>query len=266
MEDSGINQRRVATERQGKVLVITVDNAPVNALSSAVRQELLQAIEAAEADAGCEAVVLHGAGKHFSGGADVREFGKAGLLPTLPDLCARIEALSKPVIAAIHGVCLGGGFELALSAHYRVAAEDARIGLPEVLLGLLPGAGGTQRTTRLGGARIALDLALSGRQAGARELSQHGLIDMVVASKNIVGAPVAFAVELARQGIRPRRAREATSGLADIQANRGAVEQARADAEKKFRGLLSPFQIIEAVEVALEKPFDEGMAVERGYF
>jgi 3-hydroxyacyl-CoA dehydrogenase len=256
----------VTTELRGEILTVTLNHPPVNALSAAVRRRLMHAFDAAESDAACAAIVLTGEGRNFSGGADIREFGKTGLLPTLPDLCARIEASSKPVIAAIHGVCLGGGLEIALSAHYRVASEDARLGLPEVLLGLLPGAGGTQRGTRLIGAQAALDLMLSGRHVGAPEALSWGLVDRLVPAGQDLDAAIAYARELIGQRTAPRRSRDATAGLADAQANRAAIDAARTEAQKKSRGLFSPFKIIDAIEAALERPFDEGIAIERGHF
>ncbi|HEX7936898.1 MAG TPA: enoyl-CoA hydratase-related protein, partial [Paraburkholderia sp.] len=139
----------VTRELRGKVLLVTIDHAPVNALSADVRRGLLAAIEAADAAPSVEAVLIVGAGRNFIAGADIREFGKPPVPPSLPDVCNRIEACTKPVVAAIHGAALGGGLEVALAAHYRLAVEGAKLGLPEVQLGLLPGAGGTQRAPRL---------------------------------------------------------------------------------------------------------------------
>ena len=135
----------VSSERHGAVTVITVDNPPVNALSQAVRAGIMAGVDAAENDEDCQAIVIHCAGRTFIAGADIKEFGKPPQEPYLPDLITRIEACGKPVVAAIHGTALGGGFELAMGCHYRIAAESASVGLPEVNLGLLPGASGTQR-------------------------------------------------------------------------------------------------------------------------
>ena len=139
----------VTRQHRGSVLVVTVDNPPVNALGVDVRRGLAAAIEAAQADTAVAAVLIIGAGRNFIAGADIREFGKPPQPPALPDVCNRIEACSKPVIAAIHGAALGGGLEIALAAHYRLAVAGAKLGLPEVSLGLIPGAGGTQRAPRL---------------------------------------------------------------------------------------------------------------------
>ncbi|WP_312552637.1 enoyl-CoA hydratase/isomerase family protein, partial [Massilia sp.] len=135
---------QVVREQHGDILLVTIDNPPVNALGVDVRRGLMEAIDAADGDASVKAIVLAGAGRNFLGGADIREFGKPPMPPALPDVCNRIEASNKLVVAAIHGAALGGGLEIALSAHYRVALPGAKLGLPEVALGLLPGAGGTQ--------------------------------------------------------------------------------------------------------------------------
>ncbi|MBC7157176.1 MAG: enoyl-CoA hydratase/isomerase family protein, partial [Rhodobacteraceae bacterium] len=144
------------------VALVTIDNPPVNALSHPVRAGLVAAIAAAEADPAVAAIVLTGAGRTFPAGADIREFDTPPQDPWLPEVCDRIEDCAKPVVAALHGTALGGGYELALAAHWRIAQATARIGLPEVTLGILPGAGGTQRTPRLAGAAAALGLMLSG--------------------------------------------------------------------------------------------------------
>ncbi|EJO61932.1 enoyl-CoA hydratase-related protein, partial [Burkholderia multivorans] len=146
----------VTRERRDKVLVVTIDHPPVNALSADVRRGLADALDAAQADDAIRAVLIVGAGRNFIAGADIREFGKPPVPPSLPDVCARIESSAKPVVVALHGATLGGGLEVALAAHYRLAVPGAKLGLPEVTLGLLPGAGGTQRTPRLIGARAAL--------------------------------------------------------------------------------------------------------------
>ncbi len=256
----------VTARPHGAVTVVTIANPPVNALSAAVRRGLADAIAAAQADDECAAVLIVGEGNNFIAGADIREFGKPPVPPMLPAVCDTIESSSKPVVAAIHGAALGGGLEVALSAHYRIAAEGAKLGLPEVALGLLPGSGGTQRTPRLVGAKATLDLALSGRHASAKEALAMGLVDRVVPAGDIAAAGLAYAQELVAARAPVRRTREATTGLADDAANRAAITAARADAQKKSRGLFSPFKIIDAVEAALDKPFDEGMAFERTAF
>ncbi|MGV5669727.1 enoyl-CoA hydratase-related protein, partial [Burkholderia pseudomallei] len=172
----------VTRERRDKVLVVTIDHPPVNALSADVRRGLVDALDAADADAAVGAVLIVGAGRNFIAGADIREFGKPPVPPLLPDVCNRIETSGKPVVVALHGAALGGGLEVALAAHYRLAVPGAKLGLPEVQLGLLPGAGGTQRTPRLIGAKAALELMLSGRHASAEEALALGLVDRLAHS------------------------------------------------------------------------------------
>ena len=255
----------VRTQLHGKILLVTVDNPPVNALGVAVRRGLAAAMDQAEADAGIAAVLIVGAGKSFIAGADIREFGLPPQAPMLTDVCKRIESSKKPVIAAIHGAALGGGLEVAIAAHYRIAVANAKLGLPEVLLGLLPGAGGTQRTPRLIGAAAALDLMLSGRHAGAAEALQLGLIDRLAKSDDTLAEGLAYAQELLAAHAAPRRSRDAT-GLADGDASRAAIAAARAEQAKKNRNLFSPHKIVDAVEAALDKPFDEALKFERTLF
>ncbi|MGF6728663.1 3-hydroxyacyl-CoA dehydrogenase [Paraburkholderia youngii] len=255
----------VMRELRGKVLLVTIDHAPVNALSADVRRGLLAAIEAADADRAVEAVLIVGAGRNFIAGADIREFGKPPLPPSLPDVCNRIEACGKPVIAALHGAALGGGLEVALAAHYRIAVEGAKLGLPEVQLGLLPGAGGTQRTPRLIGAPAALDLVLSGRHASAKEAFALGLIDRLGDSDDILAEGLAYAHELLAAHAPVRRTRDAAA-LNDRAASLAAIAKAREETAKKARGLFSPLKIVDAVEAAIEKPFDEGLKFERTLF
>ena len=255
----------VTFQRRGDVFVVTIDNPPVNALGVDVRRGLVAAIDAAEADSGAKAVLVVGAGRNFIAGADIREFGKTPQPPSLPEVCLAIENCSKPVVAAIHGAALGGGLEVALSAHYRLAAPSAKLGLPEVALGLLPGSGGTQRAPRLIGVKPALELMLSGRHAGAKEALSLGLVDRLGTEADALAEGLAYAQELVAANAPVRRTREA-AGLADAEASRAALEAARADTAKKSRGLFSPMKIIEAVEAALTLPFDEGMALERKLF
>jgi len=255
----------VARAMHGDILVVTIDNPPVNALGVDVRRGLVDAIAAAGADSAVKAVLIVGSGKTFIGGADIREFGKPPMTPFLPDVCNGIEACSKPVVAVIHGAALGGGLEIALAAHYRLALPAAKLGLPEVALGLLPGAGGTQRTPRLIGAAAALDLMLSGRHVGAAEAAKLGLVDRVVDGADPLAAGLAYAQELVQGGAPVRRTRDAAQ-LADTAAQRAAIDSARAETAKKSRGLFSPLKIVDAVQGALELPFDEGQALERKLF
>ena len=246
------------------IAYVTLNNPPVNALGQVLRQHLHDAIAAAEADPAVQVIVLIGEGKSFSAGADVREFGQAPQAPALPDVCNRIEACRKPVLAAMAGVALGGGLEVALAAHYRVAAPSAQLGLPEVLLGLLPGAGGTQRLPRLIGAEAALELMLSGRQISAAKALALGLVD-ALAEGDLAAEAAAFATKLIayRAGAKPTRAAQR---IGDPETASAAIEQARRDTESRARGLFSPLKIVDAVEAALKLPFDEGLALERSLF
>ncbi|HZZ01587.1 3-hydroxyacyl-CoA dehydrogenase NAD-binding domain-containing protein [Paraburkholderia sp.] len=255
----------VTRELRGKVLLVTIDHAPVNALSADVRRGLLAAIEAADTDKAVEAVLIVGAGRNFIAGADIREFGKPPVPPSLPDVCNRVEACTKPVVTAIHGAALGGGLEVALAAHYRLAVDGAKLGLPEVQLGLLPGAGGTQRTPRLIGAQAALDLILSGRHASAKEALALGLIDRLGSSDDVLAEGLAYVHELLAAHAPVRRTRDAAA-LSDRAASLAAVATARAETARKSRGLFSPLKIVDAVEAAVEQPFEDGLRLERKLF
>ncbi|WP_028226337.1 3-hydroxyacyl-CoA dehydrogenase NAD-binding domain-containing protein [Paraburkholderia ferrariae] len=255
----------VTYQLHGKVLVVTIDSPPVNALGVDVRRGLAAAIDHARTNDAAHAVLVVGAGRAFIGGADMREFGKSPLPPALPDVCNRIEACPKPVIVAIHGAALGGGLEVALAAHYRLAVAGARLGLPEVTLGLLPGAGGTQRAARLMGAEAALSLMLSGRHVDVQEARKLSLVDRVGQSDDVLAEGLAYAQELLASRAPVRRTRNA-QGLADRDAALAAVAAARADTVKKSRGLLSPLKIVDCVEAAVNEPFETGMRFERSQF
>ena len=193
-----------------RVALLVIDNPPVNALSRPVRAGLAEGLSRALGDDGIEAIVVLAAGRTFPAGADLAEFGRPPEAPRLPNLLAAIEAAPKPVVAAIHGSALGGGLELAVACHYRLASEDARLGLPEVTLGLVPGAGGTQRVPRLTGAPFALDLMLKGRPVSADEAAEAGLVDGVVEG-DLESAAVAFAQSLKEEDLGPRPTAQASS-------------------------------------------------------
>ena len=245
---------------EGNVGVISVDYPPVNALSQAVRQGLHVAITAAQTDAS-EVIVIVCDGRTFIAGADITEFGKPPTEPYLPDLLNVIEASKKPVIAAIHGTALGGGFETTLAAHYRCALASAKIGLPEVKLGLLPGAGGTQRTPRLGGVQAALDLMTSGNPIGAPAALELGLIDKIV-DGDLREAAIAWAGELVEQGASPRK----SSAQPVPEFDAAIFDVYRATLAKRARGQLAPQKIVDCVEAAARMPFNEGLDVERKLF
>jgi 3-hydroxyacyl-CoA dehydrogenase len=253
----------VAVDVDRTVAIISFANPPVNGLSHAVRTGVAEALGRAQRDAAVRAVVLTGAGGLFSGGADIREFGTpaATAAPTLRDLIDQVETSEKPVIAAIAGTCLGGGFELALAAHYRVARGDAKLGLPEVKLGLLPGAGGTQRLPRLVGIEQAIEMIVTGEPVTARSLASAALLDRVVD-----GDPVAPAVELAATAEvltrPPRRTRDIPLDAARIAV---ACDLARGRLDTRPPLLPAPRRALDAIEAA-GKPFDEGLALERRAF
>ncbi|MEG0004075.1 enoyl-CoA hydratase-related protein, partial [Comamonas sp.] len=254
----------VNTALHGAILVVTIDNPPVNALGQVVRQGLVTAMQQAETDAAVRAVLLVGAGKAFIAGADIREFGKPPVPPSLPEACAAIENCSKPVVAAIHGAALGGGLEVAMSAHYRLALPAASLGLPEVLLGLLPGSGGTQRAPRLMGIKPATELMLSGKPMNAKAALKAGLVDRLAEGTDAVAAGLAYANELLAQNAPVRRTRDIV--IADPAAALAELEVLQAETAKKSRGLFSPLKIIECVQAAVQKPFDEALAFERAQF
>ncbi|MFN9474268.1 3-hydroxyacyl-CoA dehydrogenase NAD-binding domain-containing protein [Acidovorax sp.] len=253
------------TPQEG-VLLVSVDNPPVNALGAAVRQGLMAAIAQAEADAGIQALLIVGEGRAFIAGADIREFGKPPVPPALPEVCQAIEACSKPVVAAIHGAALGGGLEVALSAHYRLALPGAQLGLPEVLLGLLPGSGGTQRAPRLMGVKAATELMLSGKHLNAQAALAAGLADALAEGDDPVAAGLAYVRELlARRA--PVRPTSALPGrLADKAAAQAELDALKTETAKSARGLFSPLKIIDCVQAALDLPFDEALKFERAQF
>ena len=254
----------VTTALHGDVLVVTIDNPPVNALGAAVRQGLLAAMQQAQADAAVAAVLLVGAGKAFIAGADIREFGKPPVPPALPEVCRAIEGSDKPVVAVLHGAALGGGLEVALSAHYRLALPAATVGLPEVNLGLLPGSGGTQRAPRLMGVQAATSLMLSGQHLKAQAALQAGLVDKLVEGADAQAAGLAYVRELLAAKAPVRRTRDLA--IAEPQAALAWLEEQKAETAKKARGLFSPLKIIECVQAAVQLPFDEGLARERALF
>jgi len=250
----------VSLSRDGDVAVITVDNPPVNALSQAVREGLVSCVNEADADADIKAIVITCAGRTFIAGADITEFGKPPLEPYLPDVITRIEACTKPVVAAIHGTALGGGFEVAMGCHYRIADPGAAVGLPEVNLGLLPGASGTQRLPRLVGVEKALDMMLSGKPVKAPAAMEAGAIDAVVENDDLVAEAVRFALLFLARG--PRRVRDLAVPVVDP----AIFDATRKSIAAKTRGLLSPEKIIRAVELATRVGFEEGCAAEREFF
>jgi len=241
-----------------------VDNPPVNALGQAVRQGLIDALAKALADSEVQAVVLIGKGRTFVAGADISEFGKPHRDPPFTAVIDRYEGSAKPIVAALHGTALGGGLELALGCNYRVAVRDAKCGLPEVKLGLLPGAGGTQRLPRLIGVPKALEMIVSGDPIAAPEAKTIGLVDEIVEGDLLAGA-IAFAGRVAAQRPLPR-VRDLTTHIDKSKIEPGLFEKAAKDATAKSRGGRAGARCVEAVKAAVELPFDAGLKRERELF
>ncbi|WP_227431692.1 3-hydroxyacyl-CoA dehydrogenase NAD-binding domain-containing protein [Tritonibacter mobilis] len=244
------------------IAVIAIANPPVNALSHAVRSGLDAAFAEIARRDDVKAVVIYGTDRTFIAGADIREFGKPPQEPFLPDLINRIEACTVPVVAALHGTALGGGLEVAFGAHYRVAVPNARFGLPEVTLGILPGAGGTQRLPRLAGVEFALEAITSGRQISADEALKTGVIDRISDTSDVREMGLTYARELVASGATPRR----TSELSPAPVAAEVFDAARTRLAKKARGQLAPQNCIKAVEGATRLSFAEGLANERALF
>ncbi len=250
----------VHTERHGDILVAMADNPPVNALSASVRLGLKAAIEEAAADDSVRAIVIACAGRTFFAGADITEFTKPPVEPLLPQLVDMIEASDKPVVAAIHGTALGGGCEVAIGSHYRIAVPSAKLGTPEVKLGLLPGAGGTQRLPRLAGVAVALELVAKGEPIFARKAKDAGIVDRLATEGNLLEEAIAFAREVADIRPLPRTSEKSVSPDPEAVA---AFEKANA---RRFRGYDAPAANIACVVKASETPFAEGIAFERQQF
>ncbi|MEO8738597.1 MAG: 3-hydroxyacyl-CoA dehydrogenase NAD-binding domain-containing protein [Casimicrobiaceae bacterium] len=249
---------------QGAVAVLTLDNPPVNGLGLAVRAGLVAGIDRALADANVEAIVIIGAGKVFSGGADIREFNtpKAGTEPTLRTVIGIVEAASKPVIAAIGGTCMGGGLELSLGCHFRVAAPDAQIALPEVKLGIVPGAGGTQRLPRAAGVERALNMIVSGAPVPAAQLKDTALFDEFVEGELLAGA-LGFAAKIVAERRALKRVRDVKPMLIGAEA---FFQFARTSVGALAKNFPAPLKCIDAVAASVSMPFDEGLRYERELF
>ncbi|MEY3702866.1 MAG: hypothetical protein RLZZ561_486 [Pseudomonadota bacterium] len=249
----------VTTERHGDVLVILVNNPPVNALSWHVRQGLKDGIEEALADEAIKSVVLRCAGQTFIAGADITEFGKPSQGPDFNEVLNTIELAGKPVVAAIHGTALGGGLETALVCHYRIAVPSAMLGVPEVKLGLLPGAGGTQRLPRIVGIEVAAQMVSSGDPLPASKAKELGLVDALAGEATLADDAIAFAREMIAQGPRPTRDRP-------IKGDVAVIEQLKAANARKWKGFDAPYANLACVEAATRLPFEEGLAFERTEF
>ncbi len=249
----------------GDVAVITLDSPPVNALSAVVRDGLYDAFEQAiVSDAA--SIVLICAGRTFIAGADISEFGGKRAGKELPEVQAMIEGSTKPVVAAIHGTALGGGLEVALCAHYRIAVPSAKCGLPEVNLGLLPGAGGTQRLPRIVGAQKALEFMTQGTHVPAAACLEMGLVDELAGEGNLLDDAKAFARRIVAEGRPLAKIRDLTDNVDADRSNPGLFDDFRKANARKFRGYAAPESIIQCVEGAVNLPFDEGLANERRLF
>ena len=253
----------ISTSRQGDILVVTSDNPPVNALGQAVREGLKAAIEQAAADDATKAIVIRCEGRTFFAGADITEFGKPPQGPSLPEVCDAIEASDKPVVAAIHGTALGGGCEIALACHYRVAVPSAKLGLPEVKLGLIPGAAGTQRLPRLVGAEAALPLVVIGNPVSAKQAQKIGVVDALLDEADLAGGAATFAKSQIGKPV-PRTSE--MNNNRDGVANPDIFDEFRAKNGRKLRGFDAPNAGIEAVRAAGELSFAEGVKKERALF
>ncbi len=251
----------VIRSKEGRIGILTINNPPVNALAAAVRTGIKEGVEAFGKDSNVDAIVLIGGGRTFIAGADIREFGKPPSGPNLNDVISTMENSPKLIVAALHGTPLGGGLETALGAHYRVALPTTRMGLPEVHLGLLPGAGGTQRLPRLTGAKYALDAMLSGRHIPAPEAKSKGIVDAIVEGDLLKGA-IAHTEMLLAQKAPLRRVRDLTVNL----ESPDLFAETEKSIARKARGFKAPWNIIKTVQAAVDLPFDEGMKRERELF
>ena len=260
----------VRLSREREVLILTVENPPVNVLSPGVPEGILSGIKAAERDGAVKAIVLIGGGRTFIAGADIKEFVRmtagerdpgVGLYP----LMTALEDSSKPVVCAIHGTALGGGLEIAMACHHRVAVPSATIGQPEVRLGLIPGAGGTQRLPRLAGVVKALEMCTQGDPVGAPEAFTHGIVDKVVEG-DLLAEAVAYARNLLASNDPIRKTRDLTEKLWNESSNTLLFARAREAVRDRDRGRIAPLKAIEAIEAATRLPFDQGIAKEEQLF
>lgn len=249
----------VTTEKHGDILVVLVNNPPVNALSWHVRQGIKEGMDAAMADPEVKAVVLRCDGQTFIAGADITEFGKPAQGPDFNEVLNSIELASKPVVAAIHGTALGGGLETAMVCHYRIAVPSAMLGVPEVKLGLLPGAGGTQRLPRIVGLEVAAQMVSSGDPLPAAKAKELGLVDALAGDASLAEDAIAFAREMIAKGPRPTRDRPITGDIA-------VIDQLKAANARKWKGFEAPYANLACVEAATRLPFEEGMKFERTEF
>jgi 3-hydroxyacyl-CoA dehydrogenase len=255
----------VEFRREGPIAVITVNHPPVNALNNAMRKRLVEALDRARDDAEVKAVVIAAAGRTFIAGADITEFNQPPVRPTTIDVVETLDAMQKPVIAALHGTPLGGGLEVALGCHFRVALAGTRLGLPEIKLGLMPGAGGTQRLPRLIGMDRAMAMILSGDPITADDAKSSGLVDEIV-SDGLVSSAISFANRVVAEQRPLTRARDRDDKLADLRANPSQFDELAAPYAKRSRGLHAPAKALEALRWTLDVPVAEALIRERDTF
>ncbi|MEQ9529648.1 MAG: 3-hydroxyacyl-CoA dehydrogenase NAD-binding domain-containing protein [Parvibaculaceae bacterium] len=253
-------------EIDGEIAVVTLNSPPVNALSAPVREGITNGVKAAIDNDAVKAIVLICEGKTFIAGADITEFGKAPKGPSLFDALQMIEFGTKPVVAAIHGTALGGGLEVALTCHYRVAVPSAKCGLPEVKLGLLPGAGGTQRLPRIVGPEKALDMVTSGSHVGAKQCLEMGLVDELAEEGKLREGAVAFAKKVVAEKRPLKKVRDLNDKVEAARGKPEIFENFRKANARKFRGFLAPEYNIQCIEAAVNLPFEEGIKVEQKLF
>ncbi|MBO6633617.1 MAG: enoyl-CoA hydratase/isomerase family protein [Parvibaculum sp.] len=253
-------------EIDGEIAVVTLNSPPVNALSAPVREGITNGVKDAIDNDAVKAIVLICEGKTFIAGADITEFGKAPKGPSLFDALQMIEFGTKPVVAAIHGTALGGGLEVALTCHYRVAVPSAKCGLPEVKLGLLPGAGGTQRLPRIVGPEKALEMVTSGSHVGAKQCLEMGLVDELAEEGKLREGAVAFARKIVAEKRPLKKVRDLNDKVEAARGKPEIFENFRKANARKFRGFLAPEYNIQCIEAAVNLPFDEGIKVEQKLF
>ena len=249
-----------------EIALIEISNPPVNAISAAVRVGLLETIENLSLNEKIKAIVITAPERTFLAGADIKEFGKKVDAPILGKICDKIESLNKIVVASLHGTPLGGGLEVAMSAHYRIAAPNPKVGLPEVLLGILPGAGGTQRLPRLCGVNMALDMMLTGKHVPAKEALSSGIIDKIAENNNTIDNGIEYAKKLLEDGFKTRPTSQIQNKISDTKETSELILKFKDTAYKKYKNLFSPHAIIRSVEEGLKLDFADAILNERKLF
>lgn len=252
--------------REGDIALVTINSPPVNALSADVRNGLRDGVTQAAGDPAVKAIIVICAGRTFLAGADISEFGKPSKGATLPELQSTLEGGPKPVIAAIHGTALGGGFEMALMCHYRVAVPSAKFGLPEIKLGLIPGGGGTQRLPRLSGVENALEVILSGTPFSAKQALEWGVVDALAEEGQLREGAIAFARKVIDTKMPLRRIRDLNDKIEAARGQRGIFDKFKRDYGRRYRGFEAWHSALRAVQAAIDLPFDEGAKLERQAF